>query len=85
MLCDRALQYIAVARQEGTGEIYSCFIAFKICLTKKDAAAACNELSSLVSCPEFSPDFLSVSLKSNTFSESNFHDLICHVLKALSP
>ena len=61
LLFDRALEYIAVARQEGGGEIYSCFVAFKICLTKKDVPAACNELSALLSCPDFIPDFLSVS------------------------
>lgn len=60
-VCNRALEYIAVAREEGGGEIYSSFIAFKVHLTMSNATGACTELSSIVAAADFTPDFLTVS------------------------
>lgn len=59
----RALEYIAIAREEGGGDLYTSFIAFKICLVKADSLAACKELSIMTSCADFTPDFLTVRLE----------------------
>ena len=61
----RAMEYIAIAREEGGGAIYTSFIAFKISLVKHDVNAACNELSCMMSCTDFSSDFLTVTFESS--------------------
>lgn len=56
----RALEYVAIAEQEGPGGIYNSFIAFKVRLEKGEPEGASQELAKMIKSSEFSPEFLTV-------------------------
>ena len=56
----RAVDYVGIAEAEEENNIYTSFIAFKVHLERKNPAAACKELCSMLKSADFSVDFLTV-------------------------
>ncbi|KAG8477900.1 hypothetical protein CXB51_027515 [Gossypium anomalum] len=57
---DRAQEYINEAEQLDPN-IICAFLKFKICLQKNDHCVATNQIQKMISCLDFTPDFLSLA------------------------
>ena len=68
---------MGIANAEEGSNIYTSFIAFKVHLERKDSAAACEELCSMLKSADFSVDFLTVQCQQLSFVLLSFHGPPC--------